>query len=89
MAAQFTVNGINTTVKFEYTSLTKNMQDVINKVAESEYESETPFSDLTNQEKLNIVNDFIKKLLMFKAQEKVRQDEIVKAHKVDISDYVL
>lgn len=93
MASSFTVNGANTKVTFEYTAPTATIQNIIGGGAEYLWDHgfgdhgtpETPvlFSSLTNNQKLDIVEDHLKKVMLdlantqksIKAQELARQTE--------------
>ena len=75
--ATFTVDGTKTTVSFEYTALTAKIQEVIGACAENLWVEETdeegevtnPFADATNTEKLNIVDEYIKDIIVNRANQ--------------------
>lgn len=70
MSAQFQLDGSNTIVTFEYEALTAKIQDIVGGASEYLWDKgkgdhgtdETPivFGDLTNQQKLNIVDEYVK-----------------------------
>jgi len=70
--AKFTVDGTNTTVKFEYTALTAKVQEVIGACAEALWQEETdeegvvtnPFADATNAQKLAVVDKHVKSVIV-------------------------
>ncbi len=70
MAGKFTVNGTNTTIAFEYTALTKKVQDVVGAAARHLYDldsvdvpSTAPFDNLTNQQKLDLLDKYVRRLI--------------------------
>lgn len=73
--AKFTVSGTKTKVIFEYEALTAKVQAIIEDCAESLWVEETdeegvvtnPFADATNQEKLDVVNAYVKMTILNKA----------------------
>ena len=73
--AKFTVDGTKTTVSFEYEALTAKIQAIVNDCAEGLWVEETddegvvlnPFSEATNQEKLDIVDAYVKMTVLNKA----------------------
>lgn len=77
--ARYVVNGSNVTVIFEYTALIEKVQAVVGDAAHSLWNSghgnhgtdENPrtWNDLTNTEKLNIVDDFIKFMILSVAKD--------------------
>ena len=91
MAGTFKVSGDNTTVSFVYTALTSKVQAVINACAEYLWVEETddegivtnPFAEATNQEKLDVVDKHVKRVLLdmanthksTKAQKEAREAE--------------
>ena len=93
MAGTFLVDGINTTVTFEYAALTTTVQSVVGDAAEYLFDKgygnhgteEIPivFADLTNQEKLDIVDAHVRSVILalanthksVKAQEAAREVE--------------
>jgi hypothetical protein len=74
MTGSFTVSGGNTTVTFEYTALTAKVQDVVGDASHLLWDrgygdhgtEESPilFADLTNQQKLNIVDLHVKNVML-------------------------
>ena len=75
MSAKFTVNGQNVTVSFEYTAPITAVQNVVYACAADIYrDAEPAFATLTNQQKLDIVDNYIKNYL-------VRMANIWKAEK--------
>lgn len=91
MSASFTVNGSNITIKIEYTAPIGTMQSVLGDAAEYLWIEETdeegnvtnPFADATNQEKLNVLDAYIKSVIVnlanthksIKAQKAAREAE--------------
>lgn len=93
MAGTFSVSNGNTTVAFEWTAATDTVQSVVGDAAEYLWDKgygdhgtdEEPivFDDLTNQEKLDIVDVYIKKVIVdlanthksVKAQDEARATE--------------
>ena len=91
--AQFTVDDGNTTVTFEYTAETAKIQSIVGDAAEYLFgkgygdhgseEEPVVFDDLTNQEKLDIVDEYVKKVVVdcantfksVKAQDEARTTE--------------
>ena len=75
MAAKFTVSGDKVTVSFSYTAPTTLVQLIIDDCAESlwveEFDEEgevlNPFESATNQEKLDIADVLVKRVLIEKA----------------------
>ena len=73
--AKFTVSGTKTKVVFEYEALTAKVQAIIEDCAENLWVEETddedvvtnPFADATNQEKLDVVDAYVKMTLLNKA----------------------
>lgn len=70
--ASFTVNGTDTTVKFEYTAPTAKVQEIVGAVSENLWQEETnekgvvtnPFAEATNAQKLAVVDKHIKRVLV-------------------------
>jgi hypothetical protein len=86
MAGTFTVNGSNTTIRFEYTATTVKIQDVLGAAARVFYDLdavETPltktFDQLTNQEKLNLVDKYVRKYVNNAALQKSVADAVATA----------
>ena len=83
--AKFIVSGDKIKIVFEYEALTTKVQPIIEDCAESLWVEETedevvtnPFSKATNQEKLNIVDEYIKDIIVNLANSqkiKVAQDK--------------
>jgi len=74
--AKFTTKDDKITITFEYTALTTKVQPIIEDCAESLWVEETedevvtnPFSKATNQEKLNIVDEYIKDIIVNRANQ--------------------
>ncbi len=70
MAGKFTVNGTNTTITFEYTAPTTKVQAIVLAAARYFYDLDavdvpptTPFDSLTNQQKLDILDRHIRRLV--------------------------
>ena len=94
--ATFTVDGTKTTVSFEYEALTAKIQLVVGDCAESLFNNgrgdhgseEEPivFADLSNTEKLNIVDDYIKEIIVNRANQ-FKLDEAKDA--VEVEEHVL
>ena len=72
MAGSFEVNGDKTTVKFEYTALTQKVIDTVNdavaylypQIFGDVFDGEgtlIPFDELTNQQKLNVLDEWLLK----------------------------
>lgn len=78
--ATFNVDGLNTTLSFEYTATTAKIQDLIGDCSEALFDrgrgdrgtEKAPivFADLTNQDKLDIVDDYIKDVIVNMANAK-------------------
>lgn len=74
MAASFVVSGGNTTIKLEYQATTAKVQSVVGDASQYLFDlgkgdhgtDEAPivFGDLTNQEKLDIVGDHVKQVII-------------------------
>jgi len=74
MAGTFVVNGPNITIKFEYITLTANAISIVGDCAHylwdvgygnhGTIEEPILFEDLTNQQKLNIVDAHIKRVMI-------------------------
>jgi len=74
MTGRFTVNGQNTTIIFEYTTLTAKVSAIVNDCAEYLWnrgfgDHGTPaapnqFSDLNNQQKLNLVDQYVRRSIL-------------------------
>jgi len=95
MASFSTSNG-DTTVKFEYTAATAKVQAVVGDAAESLWNEVTndegvvtnPFSSATNQEKLDVVDAYVKGVVVNlantfksrKAQDAARETEAADEH---------
>lgn len=89
MSASFTVSGGNTTINFSYTTTTENIISIIGDAAHclwlrgEQYNPDNPvvFEDLTNQQKLNIVDDYLKSNIVKIANEykfkKVKEDAVM------------
>lgn len=83
--AEFSVSSGNTTVTFSYTADTDKMLEIINAVSEYlwqefvDYESgevSNPFSEATNKEKLNVVEKFIKEIILSKANAVLKKKTV-------------
>lgn len=78
MTAKFTVNGANTTITFEYTAVTAKVSAIVNDCAEYLWwhgygdHGVDPvtgldtkfFKDLTNQQKLNLVDQHVRRVIL-------------------------
>lgn len=64
MAGTFVVNGANTTVAFSYIKPTAVMQAIINSAAHYLITDKTIFDGMTNQQKLDVVDDYVRKQVM-------------------------
>ena len=64
MAGTFVVNGANTTVTFSHVKPTAAMQAIINSAAHYLVTDQTIFDGMTNQQKLAVVDDYIRKQVM-------------------------
>lgn len=72
MAATFTINGENITVRHEFTHKTEIVMKVYNAIAEAHYQDDildgegqpVPFAMLTNNQKIQIVHKVDKKMLI-------------------------
>jgi len=74
MTATFLVDGTNTTVQFEYTKPTTTIQSIVGDAAEYLFnkgfgdhgtdESPIIFDDLTNQEKLNLLDAHVRNVIV-------------------------
>ena len=94
--ATFKVDGTKTKVSFEYEALTAKIQSVVSDCAESLFKNgrgdhgseEEPivFADLSNTEKLDIVDDYIKDIIVNRANQ-FKLDEAKDA--VEITKHVL
>lgn len=98
--AKFTVSGTDTKITFEYTALTAKIQSIVGDCAEYLFNhgygnhgtEEAPilFTDLTNQQKLDIVDKHVKQVIIdaantfksVKAQDAARLTE-------EVSKYIL
>ncbi len=82
MTATLTTVSGNTTLKFEYTATTAKMVDILGDSAEYLWKEETdedgkitnPFEDATNQEKVDVIDDHVKQVIInlantFKSQK--------------------
>ena len=94
--ATFQVDGTKTTVSFEYTALTAKIADVLSDASEYLWKEEldeegkvlNPFADATNQEKLNVVDAHVKRVIIDlantfksnKAQKEARELEADSEH---------
>lgn len=75
MAASFIVNGSNTTIRLEYTSTTTNIQSIVGDAAHYLWKDEldaegnitNPFDQATNQQKLDVVFNHIKDVIVNEA----------------------
>jgi hypothetical protein len=93
MTAKFTVSGTSTTIAFTYTALTTQIQSIVGGAAEylwnagygNHGDAEKPilFTSLTNQQKLDLVDEHLKRVVLdaantlksVKAQEAARTVE--------------
>ena len=103
MTARFTVNGANTTITFEYTALTARISAIVNDCAEylwwhgygdhgvNEFGRDSKFfADLTNQQKLNLVDQHVRRVILdcantnksIKAQDAARLAEAANEHNI-------
>jgi len=95
--AKFIVSGDKIKIVFEYEALTTKVQPIIEDCAESLWVEETedevvtnPFSKATNQEKLNVVDAHVKRILLDmsnswksnEAQRKARELEADSEHAI-------
>jgi len=91
--AKFIVSGDKIKIVFEYEALTTKVQPIIEDCAESLWVEETedevvtnPFADATNTEKLNIVDEYIKDIIVNRANQ-FKLDEAKDA--VEVEEHVL
>ena len=85
MTARFEVSGNKTKIIFEYEAETSKMQSVIEDAAEYLFKEteEIKFSDLSNQQKLDLVDNHVKRVVLdlantfksVKAQDAARELE--------------
>jgi hypothetical protein len=93
MTAKFTVSGASTTITFSYTALTGQIQSIVGGCAEYLWEhgygdhgtEEIPilFASLTNQQKLDLVDEHLRRVVLdaantqksLRAQEAARTTE--------------
>lgn len=71
MAATVTVNGDTATFKLQYTGNTTKLNLMLSKAAYGIYTKQNPAADvgsLTNQQKLTILNDYVKKIIKEEAE---------------------
>jgi len=94
--ATFKVDGTKTKVSFEYEALTAKIADVLSDASEYLWKEEldeegkvlNPFADATNQEKLNVVDAHVKRVIIDlantfksnKAQKEARELEADSEH---------
>ena len=85
MAGTFVVNGSNTTIKFEYTAPTMKIQAIILAASRHFYDLDsvdsvpnTPFDNLTNQQKLNLIDKYVAQIVI-KAAKQQKIDEAMVA----------
>lgn len=74
MTGSFIVSGSNTTVRFEYTATTVKISNILNAAAHYLFDNKfgtdinnpppVPFASLTNQQKLNLLDDHLKRVIM-------------------------
>ncbi len=68
MTAKFTVDGNNTKIIFEYETTTEIIQAIVEDAShylwKEVIDSDVTFEDLTNQEKLDLVNEHVKLVIM-------------------------
>jgi len=87
MAGTFVVNGTDTTVTFAYTADTQKVSDTVNNAVAYLYPQIfgdvldgngdlIPFDQLTNQQKLNVLDDWLKKNVLDLAKEYNRKSAI-------------
>ncbi len=76
--ATFTVNGVNTTISFIYTAPTASIISIVGDAGELLYGRDigniftgpddspvlTPYTSLTNQQKLNVVDGYLKQVIL-------------------------
>ena len=87
MAGTFVVNGSNTTVSFAYTATTTKVQAIVLAAARHFYDVEAlgpnppsiPFGSLTNQQKLDYIDLFVKRLINEAAREQKMAEAIAAA----------
>ncbi len=92
MAGTFIVNGSNTTIKLEYTATTAKIQAIVEAAARHFYDLDavdtppaTPYEQLTNQQKLNLVDKYVARLIIQTAkQQKIDEAMIAAATQADI-----
>lgn len=98
MAASYTVDGDNVTVSFEYTAPTAVVQDIVGDAAHFVWQEEmdeegnvtNPFSEATNQEKLDALDEYVKDVIINNAntyksraaQEAAREAEEADQHEL-------
>ena len=85
MSAKFTVDGNNTKIIFEYTAPTVMIQEILGDASHYLWknEEENPFSEATNQEKLDVLDAHVKQVILdlantfksLKAQNEARETE--------------
>ena len=86
MAGTFEVSNGKTTVKFQWTALTAKIQDSIEKKAKELWfqgfgdhgssEDAIVWDDLSNQDKLDLVNDCIERVILGDARDKYVKEQL-------------
>jgi len=64
MAGTFVVNGGNTTVAFSYVKPTASIQAIISSAAHYLTPDAATYAAMNNQQKLNVVDEYVKKQVM-------------------------
>ena len=64
MAGTFVVNGGNTTVAFSYVKPTASIQAIINSAAHYLTPDSVEYAAMNNQQKLNVVDEYVRKQVM-------------------------
>jgi hypothetical protein len=90
MSGKFTVSGTSTTITFAYTALTAQVQSIVGGCAEYLWDhgygdhgtQEIPilFASLTNQQKLDLVDEHLKRVVLDAAntQKSIRAQEVAR-----------
>lgn len=64
MSGTFVVNGGNTTVAFSYVKPTASIQAIINSAAHYLTPNQIEYDAMNNQQKLNVVDEYVRKQVM-------------------------
>jgi hypothetical protein len=86
MAGTFVVNGSNTTIKLEYTAPTTKIQAIVLAAARRFYDLDAvdtapvaSFDSLTNQQKLDLVDKYVARLIIDAAKQQKINEAILAA----------